>query len=85
MKRIFIKIASVVLAVVCVLSLNVTAFAQGGSILGGFGNVDMGDLEGWINDFLHPTTQPAEYILPTEQPKQSQDEYQSSLLLEYPC
>lgn len=71
MKRIFIKIASVVLAVVCVLSLNVTAFAQAGGILGNFGNVDMGDLEDWINDFLHPTTQPAETTTTAEQPDET--------------
>ena len=60
MKQIFIKIASVALAVVCVLSINVTAFAQSGGILGNLGNVDMNDIEDWINDFLNPTTQPAE-------------------------
>ena len=60
MKRIFIKIASVAIAVVCMLSINVTAFAQSGGILGDFGNVDMNDIQGWIDKFLNPTTQPAE-------------------------
>lgn len=60
MKRIFIKIASVAIAVVCMLSINVTAFAQSGGILSDFGNVDMNDIQGWIDKFLNPTTQPAE-------------------------
>ncbi len=53
MKRIIKKTLIFAVSVVLALSLNVTAFAQMGGLLG---NVDLNDIQGWIDQFLNPTT-----------------------------